>query len=200
MSLLNLYYRQVQKRPMLTQSIMASTMWVLGDCLAQNLENYNLPKNQQPKPYNYSRTLKMGLIGLCWNGPFSSWWLRFLDRKFTSSTHPNVIFKKLFCDQVFQNPTLTSGVILLVGLSNNLGFEKSVNVVKTDLLDVMYRGWVYWTLIQIINFRVVPLNYRLLFVQIMAIIWNGYLSLTSNQSIENVKEEEDATVTIQKRD
>jgi len=199
MSLLNLYYRQVQKRPMITQSTMASTMWVLGDCLAQNLENYNLPQNQKSKPYNYLRTLKMGLIGLCWNGPFSSWWLRYLDRKFTSSTHPKIIFKKLFFDQVFQNPTLTSGVILLVGLSNNLGLEKSIAVVRSDLLEVMYRGWIYWTTIQIVNFRMVPLNYRLLFVQIMAIIWNGYLSLTSNQSIENFVEGNSA-VTIQKED
>merc|ERR1712087_403416 len=125
---------------------MASTMWMIGDSLAQYLErvsNKDDELTKQKSSQNFSRTLKMGLIGLCWNGPFSSWWLRFLDRRFGNS--PQSVYKKLFFDQTCQNPVLTGGIIFLVGLSNNLPVDKSAKIVQENLLPVMYKGWVYWT-------------------------------------------------------
>ena len=129
--LLQTYYRAVQKRPILVQCCMTSSMWMIGDSLAQYLERQNTTnKSKGPKTHNYSRTLKMGLIGLCWNGPFSAWWLRFLDRKLGTATNSATVYKKLFFDQVCQNPVLTGGIIFLVGLSNNLSVEKSATVVQ----------------------------------------------------------------------
>ena len=99
--LLQTYYRAVQKRPILVQCCMTSSMWMIGDSLAQYLERQNTTnKSKGPKTHNYSRTLKMGLIGLCWNGPFSAWWLRFLDRKLGTATNSATVYKKLFFDQV----------------------------------------------------------------------------------------------------
>ena len=183
LKLLQWYYRQVEKRPVITQSLMASSMWMLGDAIAQNFE-MRRKTEKQAATFNYSRTLKMGLIGLCWNGPFSSVWLRFLDRRFGTSGASKVVFKKLAADQILQNPVLTGGIIFLVGVSNQLSVEKSANVVKEELLSVMYRGWVYWVMVQIVNFKYTPLNYRLLVIQCASIIWNCYLSMRSNMAVE----------------
>ena len=51
----------VAKRPVLSQSIMASGLVATGDVLAQNLFS--------DKPYDIKRTAKFGLIGLCYTGP-----------------------------------------------------------------------------------------------------------------------------------
>ena len=181
---LKLYYNQVQKRPVITQSLMASSMWMLGDTIAQNFELRN-SNAKNSSSFNYSRTLKMGAIGLLWNGPFSSWWLRRLDKTFGNS--PKSVYKKLAADQILQNPVLTGGIIFLVGVSNSLTFEKSAAVVKEELLSVMYRGWAFWVVVQYFNFRFTPLNYRLLLIQCASIVWNGYLSWRSNGAVSEIE-------------
>ncbi len=52
--------------------------------------------------------------------------------------------------------------------------------------DTLIANWAIWPMVQLVNFRFVPLNYRLLFVNTLAIGWNcrlikerlipGYLS------------------------
>ena len=62
--------------------------------------------------------------------------------------------------------------------------EKFRDAYSTALLA----NYSVWPVVQLINFKIMPLQYRLPFVSSLGILWNAYLSWINNAS----KEEEEA--------
>ncbi|KAG8536005.1 hypothetical protein GDO81_027301 [Engystomops pustulosus] len=51
-----------------------------------------------------------------------------------------------------------------------------------DYKDALITNYYIWPAVQIANFYFIPLHYRLAVVQVVAIIWNSYLSWKANQA------------------
>jgi hypothetical protein len=49
--------------------------------------------------------------------------------------------------------------------------------VKNSFAAALFTNWKVWTVAQAINFKLVPLEYRVLFGNCVALWWNIYLSL-----------------------
>jgi len=49
----------------------------------------------------------------------------------------------------------------------------------------MEKLWRFWPLANIINFSMIPLEYRVLYVNCMSMLWNGYLSHANYQATES---------------
>ena len=193
------YNRIVQKSPILAQSLMAGTTCMIGDVVAQKLTPYLIHKyktynqtNPEPYhslPYDIKRTLKFGCFGAFYFGPLCSVWLRQLDKWFPN-TVKQATFKKLAADQGFWAPSLTFGFLLINGLIEIKGdAAKSFELAKEQIWPVMQKGWPFWMSVMYLNFTFAPLNFRLLNVQIAAIIWNSFLSWYSTVTAEEKKQE-----------
>lgn len=50
-----------------------------------------------------------------------------------------------------------------------------------DALETLVTGWRFWVPASMINFSLVPLQYRVAYMSSCAIFWNFYLSLASNK-------------------
>jgi hypothetical protein len=51
-----------------------------------------------------------------------------------------------------------------------------VAVVRSDYWAALLANWKIWTLPQIVNINLVPPHYRVLFANMVALVWNFYLS------------------------
>jgi len=65
---------------MFTQSLTCGFCYGSGDCFAQRLEKAYSVESPGKTGYNYNRTLRMGLYGLCFGGPAMYTWYLYLHR------------------------------------------------------------------------------------------------------------------------
>ena len=68
---------------------------------------------------------------------------------------------------------------------NGLVDGKSIGQVSADLnasfADTLLANYRVWPAVQLLNFYLVPLQYRLAVVNVVAVGWNGYLSWKHQQ-------------------
>lgn len=185
--MLKLYDKLVNKAPILTQSIMASGACFFGDIVAQTLVpwsihryNYGSSKAYESPKYDFSRSVKFAAFGLLYFGNLDSRWLRYLDRVIPASSK-HAVPKKLVLDQGFFTPSLNFGFLLLNSYLEFRSFSKSTEIAKSEIWPIMSKGWPFWISFMYLNFKFVPLNFRLLTIQIADIIWNSFLSWYSSQ-------------------
>ena len=84
------------------------------------------------------------------------------------------VFQRLLLDQfVFAPlfvPSFMAGLWILEGRDNI--WDPLLDVVPS----VMEANWALWIPAQLVNFSIVPLNYQVLFGNVVALVWNVYLS------------------------
>lgn len=106
-------------------------------------------------------------------GPAAATWFKFLQRHVNLRSPNATILARVAVDQGVFAPTFI-GVFLgsmavLEGTSPAEKLERSYSSALTT-------NWMIWPFVQMINFKLVPLQHRLLFVNVISIGWNSYLS------------------------
>nr|XP_048702111.1 protein Mpv17 isoform X2 [Caretta caretta] len=102
-------------------------------------------------------------------GPVVGGWYQLLDRLIPGNTRM-VALKKMVLDQAGFAPCFLGCFLAIAGALNGLSTEESWAKVRR-----------LWPAVQIANFYFIPLNHRLAVVQVVAVIWNSYLSWKANQ-------------------
>jgi protein Mpv17 len=87
---------------------------------------------------------------------------------------PNAtILARVACDQLIFAPTFIgiflSSMAVLEGTPPTEKLERSYTSALTT-------NWMIWPFVQMVNFKLVPLHHRLLFVNVISIGWNSHLS------------------------
>jgi len=130
---------------------------------------------------DWKRTAKFAGIGLFYLGPSLHVWYGFLNRT-VAVKQPALqrSLKKMLVDQIVFAPIFTLSMLAVFGVVNGEKQEKIEDRVKNDYVDIMKRNYMLWPAAQIINFGLVPLKYQVTFAQIVAVIWNTYMSAVLN--------------------
>ena len=84
------------------------------------------------------------------------------------------------------NPALTGGFIGLNAVLAGIAPVAAVELVQSEILDVMKAGWPYWISVQFVNFKFVPLDYRVFVVQAAALFWNTFLAWKAAEANKKV--------------
>ncbi|CAG9771996.1 unnamed protein product [Ceutorhynchus assimilis] len=182
MSLIKTYQKLLKNHFMVVQAVQTGLLMGVGDVVAQTLvEGKNLKK------YQPVRTAKFMLLGTVFVGPSLSLWYRTLARKFGTQSSSITTLKKVACDQLIFAPSFLVVFVTNLNLMNGKSFSHIKKELEANYTDIVVANWKLWPAVQLVNFYLVPLNYQVLLVQGVAIVWNTYLSWKTHTSHEDIE-------------
>ncbi|KAI1334234.1 hypothetical protein F5Y15DRAFT_402416 [Xylariaceae sp. FL0016] len=180
--MLGWYQRKLATRPLLTQSVTTAVLFAVGDITAQQaVEKKGLQKHE------FARTGRMFLYGGAVFGPAATTWFKFLSTRVILRNKNAEMLARVACDQFLFAPTFIgiflSSMAVMEGTSPR---EKLAQAYKPALTA----NYMLWPFVQMANFKFVPLDYRVLVVNIVSIGWNCFLSIVNSGGGGEVVEKE----------
>ncbi|CAK9293504.1 unnamed protein product [Gordionus sp. m RMFG-2023] len=153
-------------------------MYGVGDTLAQSIERYQMETPY--KGYSYERTLILAGFGAFNAGPLMKIWYKFLDKSFGTETNFKSGFKKMAMDQILFAPIFLLDFLVMTEIIKHRSFTTVNEKIEKDYYDIMVTNYKIWPIVQLVNMSLVPLNYRILVINIVAVMFNTYLSYRIN--------------------
>ncbi|ADV21585.1 hypothetical protein I315_03539 [Cryptococcus gattii Ru294] len=200
-SVARLYNTNFDRRPVATLVVTNGVLNTIADVLMHN------PTPQSPTPtYDPYRTLRFAVFGMGM-GPIIGRWMRFLERAIPIPAKASLgtagkgaggiltgpagasagvgkasgegiqLVKRVVADQTVMAPI---GLVIFVG-SMGVMEGHTVEEIKEKFQDIylsaILANWKIWPIIQGINFKLMPIQYRVPFQSTCGIAWTLYLSL-----------------------
>ncbi|KAI0422827.1 hypothetical protein F5X98DRAFT_369629 [Xylaria grammica] len=167
------YQRSLAARPLLTQSLTTAVLFAVGDITAQQgVDKRGLEK------HDFARTGRMFAYGGAVFGPAATTWFQILSKRVVLKNKNAEILARVACDQLIFAPAFIgiflSSMAVLEGGSPKEKLEKSY-------FPTLQTNWMVWPFIQMVNFKFVPLQHRVLSVNLISIGWNCYLSMVNSK-------------------
>lgn len=158
------------------ESVRTGAIMGTGDLLAQTLFNDSPPSSIQD--IDTKRTLKFATIGVCLVAPTLKTWYTFLDKNIPIEQNRVLVAatKKMLLDQGIMAPILSMLIMVTVELMDRKSWPQIKERVSNQYPQMMKANYLLWPAVQMINFGLVPLAYQVLFVQLVAVCWNCFLS------------------------
>ncbi|KAK4170339.1 hypothetical protein QBC43DRAFT_305931 [Cladorrhinum sp. PSN259] len=181
--MLRWYQARLAARPLLTSAISTSILFSIGDITAQQLvDKRGLSK------HDYARTGRMALYGGAVFGPCASTWFRVLSKHVNFPGSPNrTMLARVAADQGLFAPVFIG--LFLSSMAVLEGGSPAAKL-KESYVPALSANYMIWPFVQMVNFKFIPLQHRLVFVNVISIGWNSYLSWLNSKSGEGEVEEE----------
>ncbi|XP_058224049.1 uncharacterized protein LOC131333502 isoform X1 [Rhododendron vialii] len=186
------YQNCLAVHPVKTQIISSGLIWGCGDIAAQTVTHYTAQKRRQISDedeelkINWRRVATTSLFGFGFVGPVGHFWYEGLDQVMKSRLHLQPKSMRFVASKVALDGIIFGPLDLLVFFSY-MGFSsgKSATQVKEDVKRDFIPAFVLeggiWPLLQVANFRFVPVRYQLLYVNLFCLLDSCFLSWVEQQ-------------------
>ncbi|KAG7399203.1 hypothetical protein PHYBOEH_009369 [Phytophthora boehmeriae] len=135
-----------------------------------------------------ARTLRMMVWGGVLFAPIVHTWVNFLERTVGSSGKA-VVVKKTLVDMFVFAPSINTlfftSTQMVVGKSPRQGFDFAME----RLPQTIKANYMIWPPANIVNYGFVPLQYRILFINCVNVVWTTVLSTISSQPAPTLETE-----------
>ena len=179
---LRAYDSLLKRRPLPTKMASSGAASALGDALAQTIVG---------NTYDPRRTLVFAAIGVFYFAPLLHLWYKMLNKLEKSGvssgrfTRRQVIFLQLLMNQSIGAMCANGGFFYayaafdrwLPGGASNPILATASRAFQKKFWRIMKANWVVWPLPSLVNLALVPLDYRVLFMNCFAVVWKCVLSL-----------------------
>jgi protein Mpv17 len=91
---------------------------------------------------------------------------------------------KIFADQLVWTPPVNMAFFTFTGALEHGDPERAWSDGRSKLWEVLQTNWLVWFPVQGLNFFWVPVKYRVLFVNVVALFWSAYLSYMASKRPE----------------
>ena len=175
------YLNALEKNPLATKCATSGVLNALGDLFAQFAFD-DAAKNG----IDWRRAGIFTFLGGFLVGPTLHFWYSTLGRIVTAQGSAKA-FISLVLDQGVFAPAF-----LCVFLSSLFTIEGKAHEIvpklKQDFASTVSANWNIWIPFQYLNFRFVPLNLQVAAANVVALLWNTYLSWASHKEVVAVQE------------
>ncbi|PRW44616.1 PXMP2 4 family 2-like [Chlorella sorokiniana] len=150
--------------------VTTGALWSLGDALAQRVEK---------GPFNARRNLLTAGYGALAVGPFGHAWYIGLDRaarRLFVPGSPAFIAAKVIADTAIFGPLHVAGYFTHMTLSEGGTLPDVGAKLRTDFWPTFSAELFVWPVVQVANFKLVPVHYQLLVVNMVTILDSCFMS------------------------
>jgi len=173
-SILDSYQSALNAKPILTKASTSLVGFALSDTLTQLFI-------EKTGAFNLKRVIKMASFGFLCHGTTGHYFYNFLDSKISGTTPP-VVAAKVFIDQ-----TLWAPVFMVMFFSYMCIFDGTPDLIgskiKQDIFTAVSGSWKTWIPAHTINFAFVPSDMRLLYINVIQIFFNMFMSIIGNKEV-----------------
>ncbi|PFH46981.1 hypothetical protein AMATHDRAFT_68607 [Amanita thiersii Skay4041] len=191
LTIARIYQHSFRTHPHVTLAFTGGSLNAFGDYVAQVTQNAVGRKEHEPlKPYDFKRTLRFFCFG-CLISPFIGRWNIFLERRFPLRKWPNsgrvsfrALSKRVACDQIFMAPVGLGIFLTSMGIMEGRSPSQITEKVQDLFKPAIVTNWQVWPVAQFVNFRYMPLPYRVPFQSACGVFWTLYLSIINSMEDE----------------
>jgi len=148
-------------RPLITKSATSGVAYLLGDTIAQR---------QAGGPLSRSRITRATIAGAVSHGPQLHYWTVLLER----SGLP--LLGKIALDQTLFSLYINAAFCVLTEALQRRPLRAALAKARAAARPCLVAGWRFWPLAHALTYSVVPLPLRVLWVDVLEIVWVAILS------------------------
>lgn len=164
----NGYNHILAANPIATKAATSATVYTIGDVIAQKSAGETLGSLDRP------RILRSALAGFIGHGPMSHFWYQISENLFTNVLHLTQWWSfvpKIAIDQFFWGPIWNNSYLLLLGLMKRESIESIWDDMKRSTVPLVVSGLKLWPLAHCVTYGLIPVENRLLWVDMVEIFW-----------------------------
>lgn len=200
------YKSCLSNRPLLTKSTTSAVIMSISDVLCQKLEQrwissqqsrvaINNENSKTSRQLDWHRTRQVAITGFTWSGPISHTWYAILEHLVTIKDKLIGLIIRMILDAFLFSPVAVAGyftwrTILEGGRSNDI-----VAKLRDSYVNALLASFRFWPCANIINFSLVPVEYRVLYNNMLSLFWNGYLSHINSMAKNHIEDERKSKAT-----
>lgn len=168
------YLHQLRTRPQLVKACTSGTTFTLTDLIAQTRERSAMRACDPTavRPYDPQRTIRNGLFGFLWLGPINHvFWgtTPFGLEYWFPGPSWRAVFSRVFVDQITVMPLNMVMFLAWPALTTGQGIEAAMANVRASFIDGVLFAWGIWPFVHPLSFRYVPLEHRLLVLNVCSL-------------------------------
>ncbi|CAH1451629.1 uncharacterized protein LOC111913049 [Lactuca sativa] len=179
--------------PVKTQVISSGLIWGLGDLAAQAVTRATAVKkknlflsDEDNIHINWRRVVTTSIFGMAFVGPIGHFWYEGLDRflKCRFNYPPKsmrFVAMKVALDGIIFGPVDLFVFFTYMGFASGKNVNQVKEEVKRDFLPALIVEGGIWPIVQVGNFRFIPVRYQLLYVNLFCLLDSCFLSWLEQQ-------------------
>jgi len=193
------YGSAVALAPLLTVACTSAFAYAAGDLVAQRVEG-----RWRVDLLDLGRCARNSALGFGLHGPLVYTWIKLLEGPLAEtlaglgvdSASWGILVLKIFLDQTIFSALLNILYASLNGVLSDLSPRQAFARALEVLPGAMVSSWRFWPAVQLISYSpLIPVDFKLLWIDTMEILWVAYLSATVNGEL-SAGEAEPATPSI----
>ncbi|KIW67893.1 hypothetical protein PV04_07108 [Phialophora macrospora] len=143
------------------------------------------PRRSGPQPFDFERLTRFMSYGFLM-APLQFLWFGRLTKWFPigSKNGNTQALKRVAMDQLMFAPVGLACFFTFMTVAEGGGRKEVATKFKDIYLPTLRANYILWPAVQIINFRLMPLQFQIPFVSTVGIAWTAYLSLTNSSEDE----------------
>eukprot|EP00521_Asterionellopsis_glacialis_P008829 CAMPEP_0195285926 /NCGR_PEP_ID=MMETSP0707-20130614/3581_1 /TAXON_ID=33640 /ORGANISM="Asterionellopsis glacialis, Strain CCMP134" /LENGTH=309 /DNA_ID=CAMNT_0040345499 /DNA_START=662 /DNA_END=1591 /DNA_ORIENTATION=+ len=191
------YSAILDRAPIQTKAVTSATVYAIGDILSQVTTTQEGEDNELDIP----RVVRSLMAGLIAHGPLSHLYYNLSEEVFTNTLHMTQWWSfvpKIAVDQFIWGPIWTNIYIILLGAMKMDTPQTILSDMKRLTVPLVVSGLKLWPLAHCVTYGLVPVENRLLWVDLVEIAWVTILaSQTSAADDSSATIEDETTVSVE---
>eukprot|EP00980_Cylindrotheca_fusiformis_P016685 scaffold5024_cov136-Cylindrotheca_fusiformis.AAC.14 len=173
------------QKPLITKSVTSCATNAFSDILCQKLiQNSDVKGVEETNTLEKERLFHAAATGLVWSGPVTHFWYIILFGKLVSFNEPMLaLASQILLDATLFSPVVVSGYFALRSILEGTGWKGIREKWSTRLFSTVVGAWKFWPAVNVVNFSIVPMEFRVLYINVLSVFWSGYLTYVNSEKI-----------------
>lgn len=172
--LLHRYLLLLKSYPISTKATTSGLLSALGNILSQVIEKRR-KYSSSSQSLELSGPLRFAAYGFFLTGPLSHYFYLYMEH-LIPPTVPFAVLQRLMLDRLIFAPAFLLLFFVVMNFLEGKSLSTLSERMKKGYWSALKMNWKVWTPFQFINITYVPVQFRVLFANLVALFWYAYLS------------------------